>query len=208
MAISTYTELKSAIESWLDRTDLDTVIPDFVMIAEAGFNRVLRHRRMLSRTTADVDTEYTSLPSDFLEMKALQINGDPIRSLTYLNPMEMDKADATYSVAAKPVYFSVINDYFQVLPIPDQTYVGELIYYAKVPALGASQTTNWLLDDHPDIYLYGALRQASPYLREDERLPVWESLFLTRIGEAQADSDRGETYGSSLRIQLTPLGEQ
>jgi len=207
MALANYSDLKTSVSTWLDRTDLDTVLPDLITLAEASLNRTLRHRLMLQRSNASIDAEYTSLPSDFLEMKALQINGDPVRSLEYLTPQQMDVSDSSYRTNAKPLFFSVIKDYFQVLPVPDATYTGELIFYSRIPALSDSQTTNWLLDDHPDIYLYGTLRQASPYLREDERMAVWESLYAARYAEAQAESERTETYGSSLRIKHTPLGD-
>ena len=66
MAISTYAELQSAVGDFLNRQDLTTVIPTFIALAEADLNRSIRHRSMLTRSTATIDSQFTALPTDFL----------------------------------------------------------------------------------------------------------------------------------------------
>ena len=63
-----YSELKSEIGDWLNRSDLDAVIPTFISLAEVGLERVLRVRQMLDRANATIDTQYSALPSTFLEV--------------------------------------------------------------------------------------------------------------------------------------------
>ena len=67
MSISNFSELKSSIADFLNRDDLTTVIPTFIKLAEADFNRKLRHWRMEKRATANLDTKYTAFPDDYLE---------------------------------------------------------------------------------------------------------------------------------------------
>ena len=67
MSISNYSELKSAIADWLLRTDLTSVIPSFISMAEAQISRDVRDRRMVKRATAEIDTEYSQIPADWQE---------------------------------------------------------------------------------------------------------------------------------------------
>ena len=76
MALSNYTELQASIADTLNRDDLTAVIPDFVRLAEAQLNRVVRHWRMEDRVIATVDSQYTALPTNFLEpIRMLKTSG-------------------------------------------------------------------------------------------------------------------------------------
>jgi len=205
MALNSYSALTDSVSNWLDRTDLTSVVPDFVTMAEAGFQRMIRNRKMLVRVNATVDSQYSSLPADFLEMKAISLQTDPIISLEYKTPQGIDELGSSYRTAAEPRYYTIINDYIEVLPAPDVSYTVEMLYYQKIPAL-ASATTNWLLEDAPDLYLYGTLRQASPYLHEDERLPVWENLYLQKVAELAASNESATKSGNALSMNFTTPG--
>ena len=73
MAISTYSELKTAVSNWLNRSDLDLRIPEFIDLAEAGFNRMLRTRDQMTRSTTTASTQYVTLPDDFLQARNVNI---------------------------------------------------------------------------------------------------------------------------------------
>ena len=67
MALSTYTELKSAIANWLNRSDLTSEISDdFIVLTEADLNAKLRIRQMHAQTTITIDAETESVPTGFL----------------------------------------------------------------------------------------------------------------------------------------------
>jgi hypothetical protein len=72
MALSTYAELKTSIGDWLNRSDLTSVIPDFISLAEAQVERTLRTRQMIVRANASFDAQYGAVPADFLETKSLK----------------------------------------------------------------------------------------------------------------------------------------
>jgi hypothetical protein len=190
-----YTELQSSIASFLNRQDLTAVIPTFVTMVESGLNRTLRHRSMLSRATASLDTDFTTLPADFLEAKNIQLNTTPVTSLKFVSIEYADvlKTDST----GQPQYYTLVGDTLEVVPAPDTAYTVELVYYKKIPPL-ADNSTNWLLTMYPDVYLYGALMQASPYLKNDERLSVWGSLYTSAIADLNLSSDKAEFSGAAL----------
>mgnify|MGYP003138135766 FL=1 len=178
MAITNYSELKAAISSWLDRSDLDSVIPDFIALAEARHRRDFKLRRMETRVTASTiaDTEYYTLPDNFVAMRNIQLNTDPKTALEYLTPEQMDRVNAGSSTG-KPKAYSIIGNNFQLRPIPDGVYQIEMLYFKYFTALSDSNTTNDMLTFHPDAYLYGALVEAEPYLQNDKRIQVWSGYY-------------------------------
>lgn len=206
MAITTYAELKSAIGDWLNRDDLDAVIPNFISLAEAQFNRTIRHRKMVTRSDATVDTPYFAVPADWLENIRFQLNTDPITPLLYVTPEQAAEERLKYSVANQPLMFTMVGQQFQVIPPPNTGYDAELLYYAKIPALSDSNTTNWLLTESPDIYLYGALVQSSPYLKEDERINTWAGLYQRFVDDMMLADERARIGSSKLKARIRTFG--
>ena len=201
MSITTYSELKSAIADWLLRDDLTTVIPTFIALAEAQFNREIRDYRMVKRSTAQVDTEYFVPPADWLENVRFQLNTTPATTLDFVTPDQMSEEESRRGSTGRPMYFTMIGSNFQIMPSPDSTYDAERVYYSKIASLSDSNTTNWLLTDSPDIYLYGALMQAAPYLSDDQRIQVWGGLYRQGIEAMRTQSDRAKVGSSSLRMK-------
>lgn len=206
MALSTYSELKSSVADWLNRSDLTSAITDFVSLAEAQMERKLRTRQMLVRATATVDTEYAAVPTDFLESKSFKLNTNPVTALGFETIDSLDNLAANYSSASKPLFFSVVGGQFRFLPVPDSSYTGELAYYAKLSKLSSTNTTNWLLTAAPDAYLYGTLMQAAPYLQDDARITTWSALYATALEDLQVSDDRSATSGGALIARAKTFG--
>lgn len=208
MAITNYSTLQTSIGDWLNRSDLTSVIPDFITMAEAQFNRVLRHRKMVERATATLDSEYSAMPGDWLESIRYQLNTNPITVMEFVSPDQAAVLKGAYSTSGKPIFYSQIGQQFQVIPAPDSgsAYTGELTYYAKIPALSAGNTTNWLLTDSPDIYLYGSLLQAAPYLQDDNRIAVWGAIHAKLLEDLKVSNERSRMATSSLRMRARSLG--
>jgi hypothetical protein len=200
MALSTYAELKTSVADWLNRSDLTAAIADFISLAEAQMERVLRNRNMLTRGTGNITTEYTALPTDFLDGLTLKLTGtNPITPLQFETLNSLDQLqNTTYLSSGKPLFYAIIGSNFRVLPVPDSTYAYELDYYAKLAKLSATNTTNWLLTQAPDIYLYGSLLQAAPYLQNDERIPVWVALYTKGIDDLRLADNRSNQAGTML----------
>lgn len=209
MALTTYTELKSSLADWLNRSDLTSVIPDFISLAEAQIERQLRTRQMIVRATASfaAGAEYGTVPSDFLEAKTIKLDTNPITSLDFETIDSMDQLSSTvYLSSGRPKKFTVVGNQFRLLPIPDGAYTANLVYYAKLSKLSSSNTTNWLLTQAPDVYLYGSLLQAAPYLQDDARIAVWSSLYQSGLDQLQVADDRGSTSGGVLTSRARTFG--
>lgn len=202
MAITSYTELKTAIANWLNRDDLTAVIPDFIDLTEADMNRKVRHWRMEKRSTATLDARYTEIPSDFMEAIRfhLEVDQRPIELLTPLALQQRREQNA--NAGGKPQFYAVIAGQLELWPTPDASYTGELYYYGRTPALSDSNTSNWLLTYFPDVYLYGSLVHAAPYLIDDQRLGVWSALYQSAIDGINANNEKAKFGGSGLRMQV------
>jgi hypothetical protein len=193
-----YSELKSSIADFLNRQDLTSVIPTFIQLCEADLNRTVRHKSMLTRATATLDTHFTALPADFLEAKNIQLNTEPVTSLQYVTMEHADLLRQKYTTTGVPKYYALVGDTIEVVPLPAEDYTIELTYYKKIPSLSDSSTSNWLLSSHPDVYLYGSLMQAAPYLKDDERIAVWGPLYRQFISDLNFASDKAEVSGARL----------
>lgn len=207
MALTTYTELKTSIGDWLNRSDLTTAIPDFISLAEAQIERTLRTRQMIVRANASFDAQYGAVPSDFLETKSLKLTStNPQTPLSFLSIDALDNEAANYTASGKPKFFGVVGGQFRIVPTPDSNYTTELTYYAKLTKLSSSVASNWLLASSPDIYLYGALLQAAPYLQDDARIQTWATLYERALNDLQTADDRGASSGGALLTRAKTFG--
>jgi hypothetical protein len=201
MALSTYSELKTSIAGWLNREDADTIakIPDFIALAEAKIARDVRHWRQEKRVTTSVNEQYENLPNDWLEMIQIQLIAGG--SLKAISASELQGRKEVSLTVNKPKYYRLTSDQIELYPKPNQSYEASMQYYARVPALSDAETFNWILTDYPDIYLYGSLIHAAPYLIDDQRLNVWASLYQSAVDALNKDSTNSRVSGP-LRIGM------
>ena len=208
MALSTYDDLKAVVADYLDRTDLTDQIPDFITMAEASFNRVIRQPDMITKNDSfSIAGRYTTLPTDTLEIVRIVLDLQPVIVLEYMTPEELSERRVSMTGTGKPYYFTTIGgsaNQLEVLRSPDQTYTASIIYYTRIPAL--ADGTNWLLTNHPDIYLFGALVEAEPYLKNDDRMPMWTSRLDKALNDLRLQGQRERHTASSLRMRSVALG--
>ena len=205
MAIGTFAELKVAAANWLDRSDLTDRIPEFISLAEARFNRILRIRDMETVSTAISTAEGTreyDLPTGFVQMKEFHLTTDPLTPLSYITPEMMTRIQAG-STKAKPEVFTIIADKVRLGPNPDAVYTTSMLYYKTFTALSASNTTSDMLTNNPDVYLYGTLLEAEPFIMNDERVALWATAFKQAIDDIQFQDNKDRHSGSLLRVMNT-----
>ena len=205
MAISTFAELKTATANWLDRSDLTDRIPEFIALAEARFNRNLRIRDMETVSTAistAAGTREYSLPTGFVQMKEFHLTTDPLTPLAYITPEMMSRIWAG-STKDKPEVFTIIADKVRLGPNPDAVYTTSMLYYKTFTALSASNTTSEMLTNNPDVYLYGTLLEAEPFLMNDARVPMWLAAFEKAVNDIQNQDNRDRHSGSAMRVMNT-----
>ena len=209
MAIGTYAELQTAVANWLDRDDLTDRIPEFITLAEAKMNRNLRISLMENVSTAITMASGTrdyDLPTGFTGMKEFHLTTSPIASLSYITPEMMSRVWAG-STKGKPQAFTLFSDAgtrkIKIGPAPDSAYTTSMLYLKKIDNLSVANPTETMLTENPDIYLYGALLEAEPFLMNDARVQLWASM-LEKVAQDLQERDIFDRHsGSELRVMNT-----
>ena len=203
MAFTNYTDLKSTVADYLARTDLTTQIPDFITLAENRLRRDLRIRQMIKVVTAPTTAgdSTVALPSDFLEMRDLHIESNPIQTVIYQNPSNFFR-NSSVTVSGMPSYYTATGSEIQFAPIPDSAYTLKMIYYASPSYLSSTVPSNAFLATCPDLLLYASLGEAEPYLMNDARVQTWASLYDRGLNSLTISDDAGENPSAPMVISV------
>ena len=291
MALSTFSELKTEIADYCDRSDLTSQIPTFIKLAEARMNRSLRVRLMESVKLISTvgDSKRYPLPSDYLQLRTIQydnskiasstldggitdsetaitlasasgftssgtiligseqitysgissntltgcvreVNGTTkaahnsgdtvveiytvftdgsistgvtrVRPLNYVSPQLLTRLSAG-STSGLPEMYTMRAGYLLIGPVPSGVYTIEIDYYAKIAELSDAAPTNTMLTNNPDVYLYGSLLEAEPFLMNDARVPLWANAFRQAIQDLQLQDDKDTHSGNEMRVMNT-----
>ena len=207
MAFSTYSELKTSIANFLARDDLTSQIPDFIRLAEARMSRELDARSMEKRAQATTvaGDGYISLPTDLREIRNVQLNTDPVKTLEYYT-VQMINTDYAGQGQGKPKAYSIVGTEIMLRPTPDAAYTLEIVYGENVQALSDEDTNNTILLRHPDAYLYGSLMNAYTYLMDEQRALQYDQLFTRIMDEIIRDTEKAR-YGGVLSMKTTYRGK-
>lgn len=209
MPIMTFSDLVTAVGDTLNRADLTGVVPNFIALVEAQMNRRLRTQDMITRNDAFAITGiFTPLPLDVQVVREVRITSiSPTYKLVYRTPAQMaDLATLHCDTPDQPNYFTVSGMNLEVEAAPNAPYTARLAYYARIPSLSAANPFNWMLIRHPDAYLYGALVQSAPYLKDDERLAVWQSLYQNALQEIEAGDEDYAYSGGVMAASIRSMG--
>ena len=159
MAIGTFAELKTAIGQWLINQPASAVIANCVVLAEANISRDVRCRAMEASATGTLSATTVAFPTRFLEVRRVLLNDYPLR---YVQPEEFqtrrDHRTNLYTVLQDDFVFQTATGSYQI------------DYYQGFAALSGDSDTNWLLTNHPDVYLFGTLAEVAAYQRDDPAL--------------------------------------
>jgi hypothetical protein len=194
MAISTYTELKTAVASWAHRTDLTSVIPDFITLAESRINRLVQLNNTEQETTltATINVRTIALPAGFIEPKDLWLTyyGDRL-GMRYLIPEEMQ----VYDTSGQPDYWTIDASNIAFDRPADKAYTF-VLRYTGLLTLSDASPTNWLLTNHPDLYLHASLMECAGYIRDAELLGVATSAFNLALQEINDKEHRKQSLAT------------
>ena len=206
--IGTYDGLLEAAADWINRADLADRVPNFVTMAEAGFNRELRVRDMMVTAQAVSVDGCVELPDDFLQEFSLTISSEgrePQPELAYVGKLAIDRLNAEKIQGGPVRWYTIIDGTFQLMPPPQTDVPLDMVYYAKIPKLGeiategaAPRQTNWLIERSPDLYLSSTLMQAAPYINDEQRLQVWVTLRGEIMEKMRMESERSMRSSTQL----------
>jgi hypothetical protein len=182
-AVMTYDSLVENIQSYLERNDASTLakIPLFIMLAEQIIASQIKFLGNLTVNTSAMTTGQATIDKPARWHKTVSmnvtINGDRqpvlLRKYEYLRSYWPDP-----SATGTPLYYCDYDyTHWMVAPTPSAAYDFEVLYYERVQPLDSSNQTNWFTTYAPQALLYGSLLQAMPFLKNDERMPMWQQNY-------------------------------
>lgn len=195
MAISTYAELKTAVAAWLDRSDLDSYMDDFIKLGETylmhggGRCEPLRVRDMEGKATLSPSSNVYTLPSDFLSAKSVTALTSPRRPLAFTSASGADKLYPS-RLSGYPDHYMMIGN--ELTALPYTTADIEIVYYKTLEGLSASNTSNWLLVKNPDLYLRVVQMQAAEFIKDNQQAGVLMGLvdkYMSQLNDAESFDD-------------------
>ena len=211
MALSTYAELKTGIANWLNRTDLtDEISDDFIKLTEADFNAKLRIRAMEQIDSITIDSETETVPTGFIGVRSFYIllssNKYPLEYLTPHNMFDIRGGSRSGRPRAYTIESDDETETFRFGPSPDTSYTGYLSYYKAISTLSASNTSNWMLANHPAVYLYGSLYHSANFLGgiDPQQTQQWLMMYSTALERCE-NNDKQDSYGGAPVTQRTDV---
>ena len=199
----TYSGLQATVATWMHRTDLAAVIPDFVVMAES---RIARDLRVLAQiTTAPLPvtagSRIVAVPTGWLEFDNLSLLTSPVANLSLVTLDQMDAQFPDGAGSGAPRVYAMSGTNIVLAPTPDISYNLSAAYFSRFPALAAAGT-NWLLTNYPNVYLFAVLAEACTYSQDDERAPMWNKRYHDEVAQLQFTDDRAARSGSMLRVRI------
>ena len=204
--ISGYASLQTAVGDYLVRSDLATFIPNFIQNFEEKFIRQPRNwGRWMEAEFNPTDALMSGgvIPvanlSDYLGLKHVYISGSPSSRLDRVPLFTLYGRYPRGGDTGRPIMIARDGENFVFGPTPDSEYLVKGTYYARPTRLrdfANDAASHFLIVNCPDLLLYGALLEAQPFLMNDKRIPVWQSM-LDRAVQDYRDMNRDEDVSGS-----------
>ncbi len=157
-----------------------------------GANGTTAAEHVINKAVIEIYTVFTS--------GTISTNVDKrISPLNYVTPQLLPRINAG-SITGIPEAYTMRAGYLLMGPVPSSSYTMEIDYYAKVAALSDAAPTNTMLTDNPDLYLYGSLLEAEPFLMNDARIPIWANAFRQSMADLQEQDDKDSHSGNEMRV--------
>lgn len=212
LTLTTYAGFQRVVADWLDRPDLEPVLPTAIILAEAALNRDDRVRNLeVNAFTIDADDE--SVPTGFKQLDSWAHNGPTyFGQIDIVGAGELGRLKGLYGATGVPRYAAVVDTVFRFAPVANASFATKMTFWQGITALSGG--LNWLYSAHPDIYLYATLIELGPYLKTDPRggswlrqqLTTWREEKEMRIAQLHKNNWIRQWGGGHIARTIEPIG--
>lgn len=205
--ITDFASLQTELGNFLwNRSDITAELPTFIALAEAEMNRKLHTRLGTTRTSFTISAETAAVPADFngaISFLLAASSAIDSTEIFFVTPdgLNLYQQGSSTADTGTPEAYTVEGTNFRFFPVPDTSYTANLTYRQKISALSNSNTTNWVITNHPDAYLHGSLKYAHIWLRDLEKAQAEGQLFDNAIEEMEFASYAFEALATNLTPQ-------
>jgi hypothetical protein len=203
--ITNYSTLQTAVQDYMARADLSTFVPNYIQNWEERFFRDPMNWAAWMETALNVtiSSQVAALPADYLELVTAYIDGSPSTSLQRVPLKQMSLHFPRNAPVGYPVWIARSGANFIFGPVPDGAYTVKGVYYAKPTVIRSDgDGVNWLVTNAPDLMLYGALLEAEPFMRNDERFELWRALYTEALSAYRRQHKSENASGSPPQVRL------
>ena len=163
-------------------------IPNLIALAESSIAAELKTflQLIVVETNLTSNVSVLNKPARWRKTVSMKINGQPVllRSQDYIAQYQSE------SSTGQPLYYADYDyNNWNFAPVPDQSYPVEIIYYAEIQPLDASNQQNLWTAIAPQAMLYGALLQAQGYLKALDKLPVWKGYYTDALAALKKEDN-------------------
>lgn len=201
VAAPNYEALITLVGDYLNRSDLNARIPTFIELAIRRFNRNLWTPEREVTLTVAASGNY-ALPTDFYQLRSAFITADddiPLEQVSF------DQLKGFANFSSIPAHFAIQGGVMYFDPQPDGPYNLTINYYASIAQLSDAKPSNWLLEKHPDVLLYGSLVQAEAFLGDDNRIPLWKAALDEGLGEIMRVGIRQRVSAGPIKMRANTV---
>ena len=205
MAITTYAELKTALANWSERSDLTSLMPDFITYAHEEIGRGLRSTTNTLTANVTINAETVAVPTYFRAIRRFYLDLTPRRALTTISAEGRQDLASSYHSQSYPTHVSVEGASFGFAPVPTGTVTGKLLYYTGYAPMSADSDTNAVLTAYPFLYLYGGLSALYSYIMDDAQEAKFEGKFRGLMTDINA-KESADAMSGPLQVSNYPGG--
>ena len=200
---------------YADRADsvpIASNMDNFLRVVESRVNRALLTQKMSTTAYTPIDTTalYPNrypLPEDFLSERSIRITQQELltysSTLSLVNPEQMANLRNNNSAYAA---YCIISGYIEIWPVPvntdTSTYILEINYFRRVPALSPATVNNWLSDTNPDCYVFGLLTEINSFAKDGEAAMLWDTRFKQALDEITLLNERATYSGNPIYTKV------
>ena len=199
MALSTYSDLHTAVANWSHRSDLTSILPDLILVAENRIWRDVRCREMETALSATIASGVIALPTGYLDLKFAYVDGSPTQSLTRSSASQVYQSYPNRVSDGKPKMIAREGTNLIFGPYPDSTYTIKGIYYQQLTSIQTS--ANALFVKYPDLYLFATLAEVATYTRDQNAVSEWNQKF--QLINDQINAYEAKEYGSGGGLSVS-----
>ena len=198
MALTTYAQLQTAAADWSHRSDLTSILPDLITVAETQIFRDIRTKDMETAFTSTVSAGTIATPTSYIDLKYAYVDTSTVQWLERKPAKWIYENYPSRSSDGVPVFVAREGSTFIFGPYPDSSYTIKGVYYKNIGPLSTS--AHAVFTENPDVYLYRTLYEIALFTKDTKMSEYWLSRYGVALKQAQDKSDREEYSGSTLRM--------
>lgn len=206
MPFTNRVDLRTSLANWLMRAGdselTDSVLNDIIALMEADAFRRLDLNDVETHDAAfAVSSEFTALPTGFKGFRrAPRLNGDPSWRLKLYSPSQMDD-EFDFTTTGDPRAYCIEANQLRLAIPPSSARTLDITYFGR-PAAITDGASNFLMDDNPDLYLYGCLEHSAPFIGEDGRMVMWKAKYKEIMDSISAADRRKKWSGTPGEMRI------